>query len=188
MKIDINMIPNFENLPEEAKAAILAMEFADAPDMSQFVAKSTFDKKASEAAELGKKLRERMTEDEAKAIAEAEEKAALIARVEQLELEKAVTGYTASYLAMGYPENLAKSSAEALAKGDNETLFKNQKLHADAREKALRAELLKETPAPPAGKPESGMKKEDFKKMTLAEKNKLYQDNPDAFNEFYGGN
>ena len=42
MKIDTTLIPNFDALPEEAKAAILGMEFADAPDMSQFVAKSVF--------------------------------------------------------------------------------------------------------------------------------------------------
>lgn len=178
-------IENYESMSIEEKLAALE---AYEPDMSGYVSKNTFDKTASELAAAKKSLKEKMTEDEAKAIAEAEEKAALIARVEQLELEKAVTGYTASYLAMGYSENLAKSSAEALAKGDNETLFKNQKLHADAREKALRAELLKETPAPPAGKPEGGMKKEDFQKMTLAEKTKFAQENPEAYNEFYGGN
>ena len=57
MKIDTTKIPNFDALPDEAKNAILAMEFADAPDMSQFVAKSVFDKKASEAADLNKQLK-----------------------------------------------------------------------------------------------------------------------------------
>lgn len=178
-------IENYENMSTEEKLAALE---AYEPDMSGFVSKSTFDKTASELAAAKKSLKEKMTEEEAKAQAEAEEKAKLLARLEQLELEKAVTGYTASYLAMGYDEKLAKSSAEALAKGDNETLFKNQKLHAEAREKALRAELLKEIPEPPAGNPGGGVKKEDFQKMTLAEKTKFAQDNPDAYNEFYGGN
>ena len=178
-------IENYESMSTEEKLAALE---AYEPDMSGFVSKSTFDKTASELAAAKKSLKEKMTEDEAKAVAEAEEKARLIARVEQLEHEKAVTGYTASYLAMGYDEKLAKSSAEALAKGDNETLFKNQKIHADAREKALRAEILKETPAPPAGKPDGGMSKEDFKKLSLADKVKFAQENPDAYNEFYGGN
>ena len=34
---------------------------------------------------------------------------------------------------------LCFDSAEALAKGDMETVFKNQKIHADNREKALTA-------------------------------------------------
>ena len=57
MKIDTTLIPNFDELPEEAKSAILEMEFAEAPDMSQFVAKAVFDKKASEVAELNKQLK-----------------------------------------------------------------------------------------------------------------------------------
>ena len=187
MKIDTKQIPNFDTLPDEAKNAILAMEFADAPDMSAYVLKSTFDKKASEAAELNKKLRERMTEEEAKKAAEAEEKAKLMARLEQLEHEKAVSGYTASYLAMGYEEKLAKSTAEALAKGDMDAVFKNQKIHADAREKALRTELLKQTPPPAAGSGDAKLTKEDTRKMNLAELTKFAQEHPDTFKEFYGG-
>lgn len=187
MKIDTTQIPNFDALPGEAKAAILAMEFADAPDMSQFIAKSVFDKKASEAADLSKQLKARMSEEEAKAAKEAEERAALIARVEELEHEKSVNSYVTSYLAMGYEEGLAKSSAEALAKGDMATVFANQKKHVENREKALRTELLKQTPPPPSGNPAGGMKKEDFMKLSLSEKQKFATENPETYKEFYGG-
>ena len=187
MKIDTTLIPNFETLPDEAKNAILAMEFADAPDMSQFVAKATFDKKASEAADLGKKLRERMTEEEAKAIKEAEERQALIDRAEKAERELGVIGYEKAYLAMGYDPKLARTSAEALANGDMETVFKYQKTHADNREKALRAEMLKNTPPPAAGGADTGMTKEKFSKLTLAEKAEFAEKNPDTYKEFYGG-
>lgn len=177
-------IENYENMSTEEKLAALE---AYEPDMSGFVAKSVFDKTASELASAKKTIREKMSEDEAKAAAEAEEKARIMARLEELETEKAVNGYVASYLAMGYDEKLAKSSAEALAKGDNETLFKNQKLHNEAREKALRTELLKGTPTPPPGKTDNGMTKEQLSKMTLLEKQNFAKENPEQYNEIYGG-
>lgn len=145
MKITIE---NYENMTVEEKLA--ALEAYD-PEKNGFVAKTVLDKATSEAASYKKQLREKMSEEEALKAKEAEDKAALMARVEELEREKTVNTYTTSYLAMGYDEKLAKSTAEALAKGDMNTVFANQKVHFDAREKVLRAELLKGTPAPAAG-------------------------------------
>lgn len=182
MKIKIE---NYESMTAEEKlAAWEAYEL----DMSGYVSKDVFDKKASEAADLSKQLRARMSEDEAKAAKEAEERAELLARVEQLEHEKAVNIYMNHYLSLGYEESLAKASAEALAKGDTETVFKNQKAHIAAREKALKTELLKATPAPAAGSSEGGVTKEDVNKMTLAERAKFADENPEKYKEFYGGN
>lgn len=172
-----------EMTPEQKVAALEAYE----PDMSGWVAKSTFDKKASEAAELSKQLKSRMTEDEARAAQEAEERAAIMAELEALRAEKVVATYTTAYLGLGYDESLAKATAKAMAKGDTDTVFKNQKLHLENREKALRTELLKQTPSPVAGDPNTKMSKDEFAKMSLAEKAKFAQENPDAYNEFYGG-
>lgn len=178
-------IENYESMTTEEKLAALE---AYEPDMSGFVAKTTFDKTASELAAAKKRERERMTEDEAKAAKEAEERAELMARVEQLEHEKAVGTYVNSYLAMGYDAKLAQSSAEALAKGDMDTVFKNQKIQADIREKALRTEMLKQTPPPAAGGSEVGMTKEELMKLPLAEQAKFAQEHPEHYKEIYGGN
>ena len=178
-------IENYESMtPEEKVAALEAYE----PDMSGFVSKATFDKTASDLAAAKKSLRDKMTEDEAKAAKAAEDQAAIMAELEALRHEKLVSNYTNSYLTMGFDEKLAKSTAEALANGDMDTVFKNQKIHADAREKALRTELLKGTPSPAAGGADNGMTKEKFSKMTRAEKAEFAKKNPDAYNEFYGGN
>ena len=177
-------IENYESMtPEEKVAALEAYE----PDMTGFVSKATFDKTASDLAAAKKSLREKMSEDEAKAAKAAEEHEALMAELEALRTEKMVSGYVNSYLTMGYDEKLAKSTAEALAKGDMDTVFKNQKIHADIREKALRTELLKNTPPPAAGKTDTGVTKEQFSKMNLAEKARFAQENPDIYKEFYGG-
>ena len=175
-------IENYENMtPEEKIAALEAYE----PDMSGFVSKATFDKTASELAATKKSLREKMTEDEAKKAQDAEKLTTALERAEKAERALAINNYAKSYLAMGYAEDLANSTAEALAKGDMATVFANQKAHADAREKALRAELLKQTPSPADGGAPSGMKKEDFVKMSLPEKQQFAKDNPEQYAQFY---
>ncbi len=178
-------IENYESMtPEEKVAALEAYE----PDMSGFVAKAVADKHASEAADYKKKWREAVSAEEAKAAEAAEANAAIMAELEALRAEKQVATYTNAYLAMGYDEKLAKSSAEALAKGDMDAVFKFQKTHAENREKALRTELLKGTPSPAAGKNDTGMTKEQFSKMTLLEKQKFATENPEQYKEIYGGN
>lgn len=174
-------IENYENMtPEQKVAALEAYE----PDMSGFVSKTTFDKTASELAAAKKSLRDKMTEDEAKAAKEAEDRAALEARVKELEHERTVSGYANAYLAMGYEEKLAKAAAEALATGDMNRVFATQKSHQEARDKALKAELLKKTPTP-AGGADGGIKKEDFAKLSLTEKQKFASENPEVYQSFY---
>lgn len=185
MKIDTTLIPGFDALPDEAKNAILGMEFDDTPDMSQFVAKSVFDKKASEAAELGKQLKSKLTEDEQKAIQQQEEMAAVKAELETLRQEKAITDLTKRWMGIGYSEELATATAKASASGDMDTVFKNHAKFLADREKALKAEMLKSTPTPPAGDGDKKTTKEDFAKMSLAEKQKFATENPEAYREIY---
>ena len=185
MKTDTAKIPGFDSLPEEARAAIVAMEFDDAPDMSRYVEKSVFDKKASEAADLGKKLRARMSEDEAKAAKDAEEREAIMTELEQLRAEKVIDQNTAKFLALGYDEKLATDTAKALAKGEMDVVFKNHSKFIVDREKALRAEILKNTPTPPAGDGAEKKSRDDFKKMTLIEKQKFARENPEEYKDFY---
>jgi hypothetical protein len=178
-------IEGYETMsPEEKVAALEAYEL----DLSGYVAKATFDKTASELAAAKKAIREKMSEDEAKKAAEAEERAALIERAEKAERLLAVSGYEKAYIAMGYDEKLAKAAAEALAAGDMDNVFKYQKANAENREKAIRTALLKETPPPAPGKPEVGKTREEVSKMTLLEKQKFARENPEAYKEIYGGN
>ena len=176
-------IENYENMTVEEKLAAL-----EAYEPTDVVSKATFDKTASELAAAKKRERERMTEDEAKAAKEAEERAALEARVKELEHERSVSGYMAAYAAMGYDEKLAAATAEALATGDTKTVFENQKAFLAAREKALRAEILKATPAPDAGAPTAGVTKEAFDAMGYKERAKLFNENPELYNQLNGGN
>ena len=182
MKINIE---NYENMtPEEKVAALEAYE----PDMTGYVSKATFDKTASDLAAAKKSLRERMTEDEAKAQKDAEERAEIMRELEQLRAEKLVDQHTTKFLGLGYDEKLARETAAAMAAGDTELVFKNHAKFIADREKALKAEILKNTPTPPAGDGAEKKTRDDFKKMTLAEKQQFARENPEMFNEFIGGN
>ena len=67
-------------------------------------------------------------------------------------------------------------------------MFKNHAQFVAERDKAMRADILKSTPTPPAGEGDKGVTKEDFKNMNLAEIAKFARENPERYKEFYGGN
>ena len=184
MKIDTTKIPNFETLPQDVQDAILAM---DMPDMSQFVSKSVFDKKASEAADLSKQLKAKMTEDElAKAQAD-ENMAAIMAELETLRTEKVVNENASKFLELGYDSKLARDTAKAMAEGKTDVVFKNHAKFLEEREKTLRAEILKSTPTPPPGDGTKVVTREDLSKMSLDELQTFANENPEKFKELRGG-
>jgi hypothetical protein len=183
-KINTSAIEGYENMTAEEKLA--ALEALDIPDADKL--KSALDKATSEAAGYKKQLRERMTEEEARAAKDAEDRAAIQKELEQLRAEKLVDQHTAKFLGLGYDEKLARETATALAAGDTELVFKNHAKFIADREKALKAEILKSTPTPPAGDGAEKISKEHIQKMSLAEKQKFARENPEMFNEFFGGN
>ena len=187
-KIDVSKIEGYESMSAEEKlAALEALELPD-PDYSGYVKKDVADKYASEAASFKKQLREKMTEDEAAKAKAAEDLAAAMEELEHYRVKDAISEYTTQFMGLGYDEALGRATATALQKGDMSVMFKNHAKFVADREKALKAELLKSTPTPPAGDGDKGLTKDAFQKMTLAEKQKFATENPDAYKEFYGGN
>jgi hypothetical protein len=180
MKIEIE---NYENMTPEEKIAALEANYESVAQI-----KATADKASSEAASYKKQLREKQTDEEAKAAQEAADRAALIERAEKAENALAVSNYVAAYVAMGYDEKLAKSTAEAMVKGDTDTVLKNQKAHLESREKALRTELLMQTPPPAPGSPDTAMTKEKLRAMSPQERYEFSQKNPEEYKTIYGGN
>ena len=68
-----------------------------------------------------------------------------------------------------------------------ETVFANHKTHNETREKALRAELLKQTPPPASGTPDGGMTLEKFRKMSDQERYTFSVENPEEYKMLYDG-
>ena len=147
--ISTESISGFDEMTAEQKVeALLKVEVPDAVDMSKFVSKETFDKKASEAASLSKQLKDRMTEDEQKKADEADKLQKMQEELESLRKDKTVSEYTAKYIAMGYDKELASETAKAMAEGNMEKVFANGEKHRQALEKKIKEDLINNTPKP----------------------------------------
>ena len=150
MKVSTDSIEGFAEMSDADKVtALLGLDIPDPVDMSQFVDKKVFDAKATEAANLSKQLKAKMTDDEAaKAQADADRKA-LEDKYTELLRKSTIAEHTARFIAMpGYDEKLARETAEALFDGNMEKVFENQQKANAAYEKKLRAEMVKQDPKP----------------------------------------
>lgn len=165
--IDVAKIEGFDGMTAEQKVeALTKFEIPDAVDMSGYVKKSVFDAKASEAANLSKQLREKMTEDEAKKADDEKALNDLKSELETLRKDKTVSDYTAKYISLGYDKNLAAETAKAMADGDMAKVFENGEKNRQALEKKIKEDLMNKTPKP------GGSGNDDKQKDSAVEKAK----------------
>jgi len=182
-KIDTSTIEGFDTMtPEQKVDALTVFEMPDA-DYTGYVKKELFDKTASEAADWKKKHNALLSEDEQKKLANEQTLSEMQEKLANLEKEKTVSGYKASLVSQGYDEKLASETAQAMVDGDMAKVFVNQGKFLEAKEKAIKAELLKKTPTPPAGGGGDGMTKDKFLKLSTKEQNEYIKDHPDWMKE-----
>ena len=187
--IDTSNIEGFDAMSAEDKVkALLGVDLPEAFDPAKHIAKSVFDKKASEAAELSKQLKSRMTEDEQ---AEADKKrlqeendqkyADLESKYNELMKKNTIAEYKAQYVALGMDAKLAEETAKALADGDTAKVFENQQKHNASLEKKIKEQLMNGTPKPDGtggGQPENDAAVEKAKELAAARfgGSKTYED------------
>lgn len=179
---------------EEINGILANKQFVDPTTLPKSVEKSVFDKTASELSKVKKELAElkatTMSDDEKvnAAIAKAESKEKeFTAKLNRLDVEKlfVAEGLTeADYAEL--IDDIVSEDAEKTMKLANNVLsmVKSQK---SAAEKALKAELLKKTPKPPAGD-DKGITLADFRKMSPQERYHFSVNNPEEYKKLYGGN
>lgn len=184
-KIDTSKIEGYEGMTPEQKIAALEGFNNPEPDYTGYVKKETFDATASELAALKKKNKEQLSEEERKAQESAEKLANMEKELEGLRKDKTVSEYRAKFIAQGYAEDLAAATATAMAEGDTETVFANQKKFLDDYAKKIKADALKGTPKPPAGQGGDGMTLKKLKGLSDEEYNKFAVEHPDEFQALY---
>lgn len=187
MKLDLTKIEGYDKMTPEEKLKALEQYDVPDPDFTGYVKKDMYDKTASELAEKKKQLQAKLTEDEAAKQKEQEEREELQSKYEKLLHENEVSKFKANLLGMGYDEKLASETAEAMANGETDKVFANQKKHLEAVEKKVRAEALKDTPKPTGDGDSKTMTLEKLRGMSPADRLAFAESNPAEYKQLYGG-
>ena len=177
---------------EEVEQALEGINLVDPATLPKSVSKEVFDKTASELARVKKELKElqekNMTAEE-KLKLELEKAAEAQA---QYKRELAKLRATEIFVAAGLTEDDYKTLLDIVVSEDEEATKVRAKSMVDviasqkkAVEKAVKAELLKGTPKPEPGDPSKGVTLEDFRKMSLMEKQRFARENPELYQEIY---
>lgn len=184
-KIDVTAIEGYSNMTAEQKVAALEALSLPDPDYSGYVPKSQFDKASSELAAKKRELAERMSAEEQAQLAAKEAQEDLQNKYTALLRETTIAKHKARLLGLGYEEKLAEDTAQAIADGDVDKVFTNQKLHQEAFEKTIRSAVLADTPRPVPDGGSNTMTREKFRKLPPLERQKFAQEHPDEYREMY---
>lgn len=184
-KIDTSKIEGYESMtPEEKLAALEAFE-APEPDYSGYVKKDLYDRTSSELSALKKQNKDKLSEEERLAQEHKEKVESLEALVAEYKRDKAIADNKAKFIAQGYSEDLAEDTAKAMADGDTAKVFANMEKFLTDHDKALKAEMLKDTPKPPAGDGSDGMTLEKLRKLSDEDYNKFAIEHPEEYKALY---
>lgn len=172
---------------EEIETALADIELPSDDSSEIEKLRAALSKSNSEAADFKKQLRAKMTEDEAAKQREAEEREKLQSDYDALLSKIKVSENKAKLLALGYDEALASETAEAMANGENEKVFANQKKHLEAVEKKIRGDVLKDTPKPvPGSGGGTEITQEQFDKLGYSERLQLFNEQPEVYQKMIG--
>ena len=122
--------------------------------------KATLSERNSEAAnrkreaeEWKNKYTSTLSEQEQLEAKRREAEEATARELAELKRDSMISKHKAKYLSMGYSEELAQSSAEARADGNDDILFKNEATFAQQIRESAKAEYLKGQPSISSGQP-----------------------------------
>lgn len=182
-KIDTTKIEGYAEMSAEDKLKALEGFDIPDPDYSNYVSKDISDKYAKEAADFKKKYKDLLSDEQRKQQEQDEAFNDMKAELETLKAEKTLNEHTANLMKLGYDEESAKKVAQATIDGDFSTVYELQSKFIADTKKNVQSELLKGTPAPNIGDGEEKITKEDFKKMSLIERQELKDKEPETFAE-----
>lgn len=156
MKIDTAKITGYAEMSAEEKLKALEEYEFETPKPNSEESeklKAALSKANSEAAEWKRQFREKQTEQERAEAERAEREKAVEEELRGLRRDKAVSGYVAQCLTLGYDKDLALRAAEAIADGDAATYLACQQDFLEAKKKEMEANALNKQPTLTPGSP-----------------------------------
>ena len=169
-KFDLSKVENYAAMTAEEKVAFF--ETYDFPEQQTDneetrKLKLALSKANTEASEWKKALREKQTEQERAEAERVEREKAVEEELRNLRRDKAVSGYVAQCLALGYDKDLALRAAEAMADGDAASVLACQQDFLENKKKELEAAALGKQPPITPGKPPKGESDDDKLTQTM---------------------
>lgn len=195
--IDTSSIEGYADMSAEDKVkALEGLKFNDytadlkAAQEQLSKLKDATDKATHEAADYKRQLKA-AKDEQASGQTESEKTVeALKEQVAELTRQNTLTSLKAARLSLGYSEELADEYAEAQLDNDFSKVAEIEKKFIEAHDKALKAELLRETPKPGRGgtgvPANTGMTLEKLRKLPTVEKVKFSREHPDEYKALYG--
>lgn len=145
------------------------------------------DEASKEASKWKKDYKSTLSEKEQLEIDNNEANEKLKEDYESLLRKTTVAERKAELIELGYDAKLAQETAEAMVDGDFAKVIANQSKFAESVKKNTTDELLKNTKTPEGGSGNEGITRESIKKMSLEERQKLFQNDPEGFKELVKG-
>ena len=187
MKIDTTKIEGYENLSAEDKVkALEGYEYEVPKSEDESGLKKLLSDRNSEIKKLKDEIRSKMDASEREKLEKEEELERLKQTVAEFEKANKITSLKASYLAIGYNEELAQKRATFMADGDfvNATAVEKEFLTWHDRE--LKAEKIRSTPSPASsgsGSFEKAVTLDEFRKMDIPQMKALKAEHPEIYEE-----
>lgn len=189
-KIDVSGIEGYADMSAEDKVkALEGFEFSENTDeLTKY--KNLVSQRNTEVGNLNKRIKELEAAQDGK-MSEADKTISeLQATVEELTKTNTFNSLKATYIGMGYSDELASERAQAEVDGERTKAAEVERKFIEAHDKAIKADLLKDTPRPGkggTGTPDTGMTLEKLRKMAPLERKAWADAHQDEYKRLYGG-
>lgn len=189
-KIDVSGIEGYADMSAEDKVKILeGFEFENNSDeLTKY--KNLVSQRNTEVGNLNKRIKELEAAQDGKTSEADKTISELQAKVEELTKTNTFNSLKATYIGMGYSEELAAERAQAEVDGERAKAAEAERKFIEAHDKAIKAELLKDTPRPGkggTGTPDTGMTLERLRKMAPLERKAWADAHQEEYKRLYGG-